>query len=843
MTGRGRNQGTRLETTIEQCRSEGRWKRVIELAEELRPGGYAQECLANFLTGEGKLESYLEEHPPVEDNYAKAKLGLSEAKRYLNSVTGEHGKKAGFALDAHLLLAKLYFACGQYEESLQNFVLAELNTLSEKHLSSRSIRILAESYAIKGMCLEKNGSKAPSKFKQAEQESEMITCFERAADLGILYLQGLDSSNNTTLSSSNTNTTPGVAGQSEVRRMGAILETGLQRAPIVLIKAGKLQNAIDRYRSMLSAVETKATQTLRLTLARQLAEVLLRGVSGTIYTPTVNSSTPTHRSTHGSTKRLWEPRKYSGRQQFVPKNQHEETILLLLIAEALAVRDAVLSQSPEFREARVHSLGNATAIYDLLTLATVRWNQVGLLHDSLEKALKFAFGESHVWKQYATCLMALGRYKHAVCALKEHAKLEPADSSVSCLMAARICYEHLDQVKDGLAFAEEALRKEAKVGGVGNGRRSRAQLYVGIGLQQVAVSSNLVTEKDRYHRLAFEALERAAHQDPNDHLVEYYLACQCALNHNITEALGHITTALLLRAEHASSLLLFALLLTANRRPREALTVVQDAVEEFPDNLNLLHVKAHLELHLRDVETALETVQQMFSIWREVYEVQLANAANEHDQEKHSDTRSVMQMQSSQMSDKDSNSIHAASLAASRIEHALSEAASSLSSFSPRPGPQKAWMIQFKIWLLLADVYLAIEQPNEAINCIQEASLINPVSHQVMYMRGQIHIFQSQWHDAKQCFLNAVSANPYHTDALRALGEAHLTLGEPRLAEKTLKDAAKIDPNCPKIWFLLGRVMESLGDYTASADCMATALQLEPFCPVLPFNTIALIFD
>lgn len=44
--------------------------------------------------------------------------------------------------------------------------------------------------------------------------------------------------------------------------------------------------------------------------------------------------------------------------------------------------------------------------------------------------------------------------------------------------------------------------------------------------------------------------------------------------------------------------------------------------------------------------------------------------------------------------------------------------------------------MQFKIWLLLADVYLAIEQPNEAINCIQEATLISPVSHQVMYMVG-----------------------------------------------------------------------------------------------------------
>lgn len=79
-------------------------------------------------------------------------------------------------------------------------------------------------------------------------------------------------------------------------------------------------------------------------------------------------------------------------------------------------------------------------------------------------------------------------------------------------------------------------------------------------------------------------------------------------------------------------------------------------------------------------------------------------------------------------------SVHAASLAASRVEHALSEAASSLSSFSPRPGPQGAWMIQLKVWLLLADIYLSIGQPNEAMFCIQEASLIYPLSHQIMYM-------------------------------------------------------------------------------------------------------------
>lgn len=44
------------------------------------------------------------------------------------------------------------------------------------HISRRSLKILAESYAIKGLCLENLGQQATStsKFKQAERESEMV---------------------------------------------------------------------------------------------------------------------------------------------------------------------------------------------------------------------------------------------------------------------------------------------------------------------------------------------------------------------------------------------------------------------------------------------------------------------------------------------------------------------------------------------------------------------------------------------------------------------------------------------------------------------------------------------
>lgn len=103
-------------------------------------------------------------------------MGLIEAKLQLVSVVGDEGRKAGIALDSHLLLAKLFYASGEFEQSLEHFKLAELDNLSEKQLSSRSLKILAESYAVKGLCLEAKGPKGSSKFKIAELQTEMVSC-------------------------------------------------------------------------------------------------------------------------------------------------------------------------------------------------------------------------------------------------------------------------------------------------------------------------------------------------------------------------------------------------------------------------------------------------------------------------------------------------------------------------------------------------------------------------------------------------------------------------------------------------------------------------------------------
>ncbi|XP_008208439.1 tetratricopeptide repeat protein 7B isoform X1 [Nasonia vitripennis] len=841
-----KGQTWRIEAEIDKNREEGNWKKVIELADQLKTLCPSNECLANFLGGEARLESFLEQTPPIDVNVAKAKSGLAEAKRYLLLAGNEKDKQAPVALDAQLLLGKLHYAMGMYSESLFHYQEADLQSLTEKQLPSRSLRIVAESFAIKGLCLEKLPPTSKSKFKIAEWHTQMIKCFEVAADITLVYLQEQDKiaiqqQNGTlTINSNNIGSSSPQTSVHSTKHMGPILETAMQRAPLIHLQAGNIQAAIECYRGILTALETTATQSLRLSLTRQLGEILLRGMKGINYAaPELPATDAGNRKATNATESPWKPKRYTGINLFVPKNEYEEMILLLLISEAMAVRDAVLSQSPEFKEARVRAFENATAVYDLLTVVVVRWSQVELLHESFERAMKFSHGEVHVWTQYALCLISLGRYVHAYSVLQVVIKLAP-QKVMPCLLAARLCYEHLNRVSEGIEWSQKALQREMANP---QGLQSRCHLYIGIG--NSTVCANTIVKQDKVHHSsqAFESFSKAQQCDPNDHLAEYYLAHEYAMNRQMAEAMTHVKIALSLRAEHIPSLHLLALLLTAQKQYTEALHLIDSILEEYPDNLNILYVKANLELHSVSGEEALFTIKHMLFLWKNLYEDQTNVDINEQQSEKHSETRSVFQMYTSEMSEKDSNSIHAQSLAASRIEQALSEVASSLSSFVPKPGPQRAWLLQLQVWLLLAEVFLVLDHPKEATLSIQEASNIFPLSHHIMYSRGLLHEYKLEYAEAKQCYQNAISINPSHVKSLQHLGLVYHYLGSQRLAEKTLRDAAKIDPMSYQTWYNLGKVLESLGEFEAASDCMETALEVETCNPILPISSIPITFE
>ncbi|KAH1027438.1 tetratricopeptide repeat protein 7B isoform X1 [Dendroctonus ponderosae] len=818
----------RIEVEIEKNREEGNWLKVIELAQQLKDKSNEFVCLSDFLIGEGKLENFLEEWPPMEQNIQRARSGLIDAKRYLNLVITNAGIKAGVAMDAHLLLGKVHYACGQYADALKNYKMADLQNLTEKRLPLRSLKIVAESYAIKGLCLQKDTS-ASSKFKKAEKEEELARCFDLASDLSLLYMQNLDKELNSLPNTGSVNTgSHSPQPPSHQKTLGAVLEQAIQAAPLALLQQGKPEESLERYRNTLCAIESPGVHNIRLKFMTQIAELLLQGLVGEKYqlpsTVSVKSS-------------YWKPKCYSSLNQFIPKCDCEEVILVLLVAESMAVRHAVLSQSPEFKDIRLSAGQDATTVYDLLTVATVRWGQVALLQESLERSMKFSFEDPHLWKQHALSLLSIGHYQDSLAVLREVIRLEPNNSS-NCLLAAKLCYEHMNLAEEGIDFSLQARERELNNP---SGLLGRCHLYAGIGYYLRAEASLLKKEQDYLRCKAIDNIRSAVELEPNDHLARYFLGLQLAITGQIIEAQTHIRVGLDLQPEHSSTLHLLALILTTEQQHKLALSIVENALDEYPDCLNLLYVKAHLELHEKGGEVALGTAKQMLEIWKNLYESQTISDMPECDRK--SDTRSVFQLYTSEMSDKDSSSLQLHNTAATRVEQALSEVASSMSSFSPRPGPQRAWMLQVEVWLLLAELYLSLDQISDVQQCIQEATHIYPLSHHIMHMKGLLHMHKEEWTDAKVWFQNAVAINPLHVKSLQQLGLVYHYLGLQGLAETTLREAARIEPHNTITWYNLGKVLEALGEYEKASNAMATALMEERNNPVLPFNSVPLCFE
>lgn len=114
--------------------------------------------------------------------------------------------------------------------------------------------------------------------------------------------------------------------------------------------------------------------------------------------------------------------------------------------------------------------------------------------------MKFSFGEPHVWRQHALSLLATGRYNDALAVFKEVINLEP-NESINCLLAARICYEHLDLPVEGTNFSIKAKEVELDHN---SGLLGRCHLHMGIGYQLQSASLFLKHDK---HFLSANALD------------------------------------------------------------------------------------------------------------------------------------------------------------------------------------------------------------------------------------------------------------------------------------------------------------------------------------------------
>nr|XP_054586130.1 tetratricopeptide repeat protein 7B isoform X3 [Nothobranchius furzeri] len=846
-----RKSGSRLETEIERCRSESQWDKIPELVRQLSAKLISNDDLGELLLGECKLQMYLKENPIKQGSSPRGpQPKLVEIRKHLTAALDRGNLKVN--LD-NLLTLYLSEACLTRLNVLPgHYSRVNLDELQLVGAPVYRLSMIAEAYATKGLCLErvpaaspalsnKNTGSPSSKRSTTDRDQEIITCYEKSGDIALLYLQEAEKA----LSAGIQNRSPKPGPTSQDLELGYFLETGLQRAHVIHFKNGNLTQGVGRFREILRAVETRTTQNLRMTIARQLAEILLRGMCEQSYwspledPPTVSpldNLTQQGRTYSKSYTLSRRPRVYSGENLFCPQENTEEALLLLLISESMANRDAVLSRIPEHNNDRIISLQSASVVYDLLTIALGRRGQYEMLSECLERAMKFAFEEFHLWYQLALSLMAAGKSARAVKVLKECVRLKPNDPTIP-LLAVKLCIGPLHWLDEGENFAKMVIDMGEKAAEF----RAKGYLAAGLVYSLKATDASLRSMQEEYQRKALGAFQRAQSLSPTDHLAAFYLALQLAVSRQIPEALGYVRQALQLQGDDVHSLHLLALLLSAQKHYHDALNIIEMALSEYPENFNLLYTKVKLEAMCRAPEDALLTCKHMLQIWKSFY-----NLTNPSDSGRGSslldraiaDRRQLTAMTLPDFSDPDTGSVHATSIAASRVEQALSEVASSLQSSAPKHGPLHPWMTLAQIWLHAAEVYIGMSKPAEATACTQEASNLFPTSHNVLYMRGQIAELRGNTDEAKRWYEEALSINPTHVKTMQRLGLILHQLQRYSLSEKVLRDAVQVNSTAHDVWNSLGEVLQAQGNAAAATECFLTALELEASSPILPFTII-----
>ena len=466
---------------------------------------------------------------------------------------------------------------------------ANIESLEEKQLPPRSLKIMAEAFAIKAMCLEKIPPGSTSKNKMTERENAIIKCYETSGDLTLLYLQVADKSETMaqstwSVASAGTGTAGSASpvptsseGQSEVKtpkeRLSSILEAALYQAAKMHMKAGRPGKAISRWRSILMAEESDSTRDIRRAVCCQLAEALLHSCSDGKYSKpdplefsfAVNSNRRTTNTSRFSTNEnspAWRPKRATVSNVFTPKNRYEEVVLSLMLSEYIARKDAVLSQDPKFASERKRAYEAVSLTYDLIALSLGRFGQHKLLSDVLDRSMKFSFRQGHTWEQFSLALACDGKAYRALLVFQELAsQLDDKDIDVGIFLSmARICYERLALFSTGLELAQRTLQSQAATYSIR--LSSRCNLFVGLGYSLVARNVENQMERKTLLNKAEHHYQVALELDSHDHVCEYYLALHCAETRRPGLAMQRVQRALQLNPEHLSSLQLLILLLS-----------------------------------------------------------------------------------------------------------------------------------------------------------------------------------------------------------------------------------------------------------------------------------------
>ena len=817
------------EVEIEKARNDAQWADIPKLLNDVETSkANLSESYKTLVDCEFQIEIQFNKHKvecPVDETL---RIYLSKLRAKLDAVIekDKDNDVQSVVVDAQFLLCKINFILREYAETLKCIDLIEQDP-SNFDGSRRRLKMSADLFAIKGISQEELQESSAT-----IQDNDIISSYNHATDAFLSMLLVSDSKTSLTRIQSQTS----FYSEDLYGCVGQPLEIAFHRLIQLTVRQGRTDKAIEQLRYFLRNVEDKSVQDLRKALIQQLIDILMNGVSERSYamqlttpiSPSKTSFTQSGSSFQSSSNFL------DRGVAFVPHNVTEDVILLLLLKEALVLNNATSNIAPEHAEARKATMVEGNYIYNLLTIGLSRYAHFPLLVECLERAMKLAFEEFHLWFQFGLALANARKYSMAVLVLKQCHELCPDDPLV-LLHAAKLCLNNLHQFDEGIEMARCVVEMNQKSPIFGKG-------YLALGIGCCCKASTVLTNKEKQNLYVegIRAFERCLEIDPKDKEALFHLALTQALLRKITKALRNAYAALKLDCNYLAALQLIVLLLSAKKKYREALDACDTALLEYPDDFILLLIKVKLEEIWLGGDQALVTCKRLLQTWKKLYDIEIERVPDIKKTGSGlidkivSDKRSLKNLQLAELGDQqdDTSSIGASV----RLESTLSEEAGSLSVC--QLSIPAALAMQGRIWLTIAEVYINLGKGTDATACVKEANLLFPHSPDVLFQRGQIHESQGNFEQAKNFYENAIAVNPHHTTALQHLGIVYYKMNNHVMSEKVLREAINVDPTLHVSWHHVGVVLQAQEQHESASECLMSAVDLEATCPIVSFTTL-----
>ncbi|KAL7604970.1 protein NPGR1 [Lactuca sativa] len=650
--------------------------------------------------------------------------------------------------EARALLGRLEYQRGNFDAALQVFYGIDIRSLSPRMIraisdrtlqrnskakrensvvgvmSLHSVSLLLEAILLKAKSLQEMG-----RFKEAAKECKMILDIVESA-----LPNGIPDS---------------IAQDCKLQEM---FHKALELLPKLWIEAGLLNEAIIAYRRALVNSWNLDPQRLS-TLQKDLASILLYGgVEATLPHP-----------------KPWDP-------PYPKSNTEEALILLFILMRKVSCKE--IKWDPE--------------IISHLTFALSTCGQFECLAVHIEQLLPSAYTRIERWFFLALCYSAAGKIESAINILKKISGSFKEESNSkphlpSLLLGAKLCSQDPKYSHEGITFA----RKVIKLGDEIENRHfeSIAHKFLGVCYGNAARVSFSDSERVVYNQESISSLNKAAasitfNDDPE---VLFNLGLENAIQRNLEAAFEKIMMySDMICGSSAKGFKLLALIVSGEQRFEDSETIVDIGLDETGrvDQLELLRLKAVLQIAQEQPKQAIETYKVLLSLIQTHGELQKVNLDFEESERK----------------------------------------------------------LEMEAWLDLANIYTKLESFSDAEICVGKAKLKEFYYPRTWHSTGLLFEAQSLHKEALVAFSISLSIEPDYVPSLISTAETLMRMGGSGsgthtvpIARSLLMNTLRLEPTNHEAWFNLGLICKKEGLMHQAADFFQAAHELNLSAPVQSF--------